>query len=122
MTAAAGDTFRRMGTIFGKIISREIPAQIVYEDEKALAFKDIHPAAPFHVLVIPKQEIVSVGAMTEADAALVGHLLWVCKKVADEAGLTDFRVVSNSGEGAGQSVFHLHFHVLSGRVFRWPPG
>ena len=111
-----------MPTIFAKIIRKEIPAQIVYEDDRALAFKDIHPAAPFHVLVIPKQEIVNVGSMADEDASLVGHLLLVCKKVAAEAGLTDFRVVSNSGEAVGQSVFHLHFHVLAGRVFRWPPG
>jgi len=111
-----------MPNIFAKIIRKEVPAQIVYEDDRALAFKDIHPAAPFHVLVIPKQEIANVGAMTEADAPLVGHLLWVCKKVAADAGIQDFRVVSNSGDGAGQSVFHLHFHVLGERVFRWPPG
>ncbi|MFO0750933.1 MAG: histidine triad nucleotide-binding protein [Myxococcota bacterium] len=111
-----------MTTIFGKIIRKEVPAQIVYEDDKALAFKDLHPAAPFHVLVIPKQEIANLGAMREEDAPLVGHLLWVCRKVALDAGCTDFRVVSNSGDGAGQSVFHLHFHVLGNRVFRWPPG
>ena len=111
-----------MSTIFGKIIRREIPATIVYEDDRALAFEDINPAAPFHVLVIPKQEIVNVGSLAEGDAALVGHLLRVCGKVAEEAGLSDFRVVTNSGEGAGQSVFHLHFHVLGGRALKWPPG
>lgn len=111
-----------MSTIFGKIIRKEIPATIVYEDDKALAFKDIHAAAPFHVLVIPKQEIVNVGSMSEADSAVVGHLLWVCQKVAKDAGLSDFRVVSNSGAGAGQTVFHLHFHVLGGRSLAWPPG
>ncbi|MCC6623180.1 MAG: histidine triad nucleotide-binding protein [Acidobacteria bacterium ACB1] len=111
-----------MPNIFAKIIRKEIPAQIVFEDDRALAFKDIHPAAPFHVLVIPKKDLANVGAMTEDDVGLVGHLLWVCKKVAHDAGVTDFRVVSNSGEGSGQSVFHLHFHVLGDRVFRWPPG
>jgi len=111
-----------MPNIFAKIIHKEIPAQIVYEDDRALAFKDIHPAAPFHVLVIPKQEITNLSAMSEADVPLMGHLMWVCKKVANDAGLADFRVVSNSGAGAGQSVFHLHFHVLGDRVFRWPPG
>jgi len=111
-----------MSTIFAKIIRREIPATIVYEDDRALAFEDINPAAPFHVLVIPKQEIVSVGAMTEEEAGLVGHCLWVCRLVAEEAGVKDFRVVTNSGAGAGQSVFHLHFHVLAGRSLRWPPG
>jgi histidine triad (HIT) family protein len=109
-------------TIFTKIISKEIPATIVFEDEKALAFKDIHPGAPFHVLVIPKNPVVNIDAMTEADAALFGHLVWVCKKVANDAGFTDYRVVANSGADVGQTVFHHHFHVLAGRVFRWPPG
>lgn len=111
-----------MSTIFGKIIRREIPATIVYEDDRALAFKDINPAAPFHVLVIPKEELVNIGSISEGDAGLLGHLLWVCRKVADDAGVSDFRVVTNSGEGAGQTVFHLHFHVLGGRPLKWPPG
>lgn len=111
-----------MSTIFSKIIAKQIPATIVYEDERALAFKDIHPAAPFHVLVIPKREVVSIEAMAEEDAALFGHLVWVCKKVANDAGYSDYRVVSNAGAGAGQSVFHQHFHVLAGRSLAWPPG
>ncbi len=98
-----------MSTLFAKIIRREIPADIVYEDDRALAFRDIHPAAPTHLLVIPKEPIVNIGSMTEEQTALVGHL-------------TDFRVVTNSGAGAGQSVFHLHFHVLGGRRLGWPPG
>ena len=109
-------------TIFAKIIAREIPAAIVYEDDRALAFKDIHPAAPFHVLVIPKREIVSIEAMSQEDAALFGHLVWVCKEVANAAGYTAYRVVANAGAEAGQSVFHHHFHVLAGRPLRWPPG
>ncbi len=111
-----------MSTIFGRIIRRELPADIVYEDDEALAFRDINPAAPTHILVIPKREIVSVGAMTAEDSALVGHLLWVCNLVAAKENLTDFRVVSNSGAGAGQTVFHLHFHVIGGRGLSWPPG
>lgn len=111
-----------MANIFSKIIAHEIPAAILYEDDQALAFRDIHPAAPFHALVVPKREIVNLGVMAEADAALVGHLMWVCRKVAIDAGHTDFRVVSNSGAAAGQSVFHLHFHVMAGREFHWPPG
>jgi histidine triad (HIT) family protein len=111
-----------MSTLFGRIIRRELPADIVYEDDRALAFRDINPAAPTHVLVIPKREIVSVGAMTAEDSALVGHLLWVCNRVAAQENLSDFRVVSNSGAGAGQSVFHLHFHVIGGRRLAWPPG
>jgi len=111
-----------MSTIFGKIIRREIPADIVYEDDRALAFKDIFPAAPFHVLVIPKTEIVSVGGATDEEDAILGHLMGVCRKVAKAAGYDDFRVVSNSGAGAGQTVFHLHLHVLAGRSLSWPPG
>jgi len=111
-----------VSTIFGKIIRRELPADIVYEDDRALAFRDINPAAPTHLLVIPKVEIVSIGSMDEAQSGLVGHLLHVCRLVAEQEGLTDFRVVTNSGAGAGQSVFHLHFHVLGGRGLAWPPG
>lgn len=111
-----------MSTIFHKIIAREIPADILYEDERALAFADIHPAAPIHFLVIPKADLTNVGAMGAEDAALVGHLLWVCRQVATARGLTDFRIVTNSGAGAGQTVFQLHFHVLGGRPLAWPPG
>ena len=111
-----------MSTIFGKIIRREIPADIVYEDDEVLAFKDINPVAPVHILVIPKREIVSIGTMEPTDAAVVGRCLAVCRQVAEDAGLSDFRVVTNSGAGAGQSVFHLHFHVVGGRGLSWPPG
>ena len=111
-----------MSTIFTKIIARELPADIVYEDELALAFRDIAPAAPVHILVIPKQPIVALGTAEAEDAEVLGHLLRVCRIVAEQEGLQDFRVVSNSGAGAGQSVFHLHLHVLGGRPLRWPPG
>lgn len=111
-----------MSTIFDKIIAREIPADVVYEDERSLAFRDINPQAPTHILVIPKRPIVNVGSMEDADATLVGHLLLVCRTVAKQEGLKDFRVVANSGAEAGQSVFHLHFHVLGGRTMGWPPG
>ncbi len=111
-----------MSTIFDKIIAREIPADVVYEDDQALAFRDINPQAPTHVLVIPKRPVVNVGSMEDGDAALVGHLLLVCQRVAQQEGLSDFRVVANSGAEAGQSVFHLHFHVLGGRPMGWPPG
>jgi histidine triad (HIT) family protein len=109
-------------TIFSRIIAREVPATIVHEDDQSLAFEDIHPAAPFHVLVIPKRPVVSIEAMSADDSALFGHLMWVCKKVANDAGHSAYRVVSNAGAGVGQSVFHLHFHVLAGRRFKWPPG
>ena len=111
-----------MSTIFSKIIAREIPADIVYEDERSLAFRDINPVAPTHVLVIPKREIVNVGESSDDDAELLGHLMRVAAKVAKLEELSDFRVVTNSGAGAGQSVFHLHLHVIGGRGLSWPPG
>jgi len=111
-----------MSTIFAKIIRREVPSDIVYEDDKALAFRDINPTAPVHLLVIPKKEIVNIGSASDEDGDLMGHCLRVCKIVAEQEGLTDFRVITNSGAGAGQSVFHLHFHVIGGRPLSWPPG
>ena len=109
-------------TIFQKIIDREIPADIVYEDDLALAFRDIEPQAPVHVLVIPKQPVENVAALTEGEKELAGHLLLVAAKVAGQENLTDYRLVTNNGAAAGQSVFHLHIHVLGGRPLRWPPG
>ena len=113
-----------MGTVFDKILARELPADIVYEDELALAFRDIQPQAPVHVLVIPKERIVGLGTATAEQAALLGHLMWVCAEVARAEGVEDdgYRVVTNFGEKGGQSVDHLHFHVLGGRQLSWPPG
>jgi histidine triad (HIT) family protein len=110
-------------TIFGKIIRREIPANIVYEDDLALAFKDVQPQAPTHILVIPKQPIPRLSDSTEADQSLLGHLLLTVKKVAEQAGLKNgYRVVINNGDDGGQSVDHLHFHILGDRQMQWPPG
>jgi histidine triad (HIT) family protein len=110
-------------TIFKRIIDREIPADIVYEDDRSLAFRDIKPEAPTHVLIIPKQEIPSLAAATEADAALLGHLLVVARRLADQLALGGgFRVVINAGPDAGQSVDHVHLHLLGGRRLAWPPG
>ena len=110
-------------TIFKKIIDHEIPADIVYEDDQCLAFRDISPQAPTHILVIPKKEITAVDALTEEDQALVGHIFLVIRKIAKDEGLTDgFRVVTNNGQNACQTVPHLHFHLLGGRRFGWPPG
>jgi histidine triad (HIT) family protein len=113
-----------MSTIFKRIIDREIPADVVYEDDLCLAFRDVSPQAPVHVLVIPKQEIKSVDAIEEADAALLGHLWLVISKLARELGVADdgYRVVTNCGKLGGQSVDHLHFHILGGRRLDWPPG
>ena len=109
-------------TIFSKIINKEIPADIVYEDEKCIAFNDISPQAPTHILVIPKKEIPKLSESDESDRELLGHLLFVAKKITDENKIKDFRLVVNNGAEAGQTVFHLHIHILAGRVFGWPPG
>ena len=109
-------------TIFGKIARGEAPAKIVYEDDRALAFHDASPQAPTHILVIPRRPIEKLAATDENDASLLGHLMLVARKVAADAGLEDYRLVVNNGEGAGQTVFHLHLHVLGGRSMRWPPG
>lgn len=110
-------------TIFTKIIEREIPADIVYEDEFCLAFHDVSPQAPVHVLLIPRKPIVSLDDLSEEDASLAGHLLMSVPKVADILELGDgYRTVVNTGEHGGQSVFHLHIHILGGRALSWPPG
>lgn len=110
-------------TIFSKIIRKEIPADIVYEDNLAIAFKDVNPQAPVHLLVIPKQPIAQLADAESQDHALMGHLLLTAKRVAEQAGLTNgYRVVINTGEDGGQTVYHLHLHILGGRPMMWPPG
>jgi histidine triad (HIT) family protein len=114
-----------MASIFKRIIDREIPADIVYEDDQCLAFRDVAPKAPTHVLVIPKREIASVDDLDSAeDAALLGHLWLVIRRLGRELGVAEsgYRVVVNCGPEAGQSVDHLHFHLLGGRPLSWPPG
>lgn len=111
-----------MPTLFTRIINGEIPSTKVWEDDRCVAFRDINPTAPTHVLVVPRQELTRLDQMTEADEGLVGHLMRVATLVAREEGLNDFRVVVNNGAGAGQSVFHLHVHVIGGRSLSWPPG
>ena len=112
-----------MTTIFSKVIRREIPADIVYEDELCLAFRDNNPQAPTHVLLIPKREIDKLSSAEGADQALLGHLMLAAAKVARQLGVGDaFRLVVNNGAAVGQSVFHLHLHILAGRTLRWPPG
>lgn len=109
--------------LFCKIIKGEIPSEKVYEDDLCYGFKDINPVAPVHILVIPKEHIVSCGEVTAENSAVVGHIFEVISKLAKELDLKDgFRVVSNCGEAAGQTVFHLHFHLLGGRQFGWPEG
>ncbi len=110
-------------TIFSKIIRREIPAEIVYEDDRCLAFKDINPQAPVHILLIPKQPIPSLADATAEDRDLLGHLLLSAQQVAQQVGLSEgYRVVINTGNDGGQTVYHLHLHILGGRGMTWPPG
>jgi histidine triad (HIT) family protein len=110
-------------TIFKRIIDREIPAQIIYEDDLCLAFHDVNPQAPTHVLVIPKQEIASLAEAGNEHEALLGRLLLVASKLAGQLGLQrGYRVVVNCGPDGGQSVDHLHLHLLGGRPLAWPPG
>jgi len=108
--------------IFCKIAKKEIPAKVVAENDQALAFVDLSPQAPTHVLVIPKKHISKVSEAGEADQALLGSVLLLANQVALEHGIQDYRMVINNGESAGQTVFHLHLHLLAGRKFNWPPG
>ena len=109
--------------IFQRIIDKEIPARIVYEDEFCLAFHDVNPQAPTHVLLIPKRDIKSLDDMGVDDQMVLGHLLLIARKVAEQLGLSGgYRLVANCGADAGQSVEHLHFHLLGGRALKWPPG
>jgi len=110
-------------TIFARIIDREIPARIVFEDDQVLAFHDVNPQAPVHVLVIPKRAIDRIENMKPSDEPLLGHMVWAATEVARTLKLNDgYRVVINNGEHAGQSVFHIHVHLLGGRHLGWPPG
>jgi len=110
-------------TLFTKIINREIPADIVYEDELTLAFKDINPQAPFHVLIIPKKVIATINDIEKEDRELVGQLYLVAAKLAKQQGFSDsgYRVVMNCNEDGGQTVFHIHLHMLAGKEMGWPP-
>ncbi|MFW5824625.1 MAG: histidine triad nucleotide-binding protein [Marinobacter sp.] len=110
-------------TIFTKIINREIPADIVYEDDISLAFRDINPQAPVHLLIIPKKEIATINDIRKEDRELVGHLYWVAGELAREMGFAGdgYRTVMNCGENSGQTVFHIHLHLLAGKPLGWPP-
>lgn len=111
-------------TIFHKIIRREIPAEIIYEDEDCIAIKDIAPASPVHCLVIPKKTLPSLREMTKDDRSTAGHLLYVCSQLARDLGVDEdgYRVVINTGKHGQQTVFQLHLHLLAGRMHSWPPG
>ena len=110
-------------TIFQRIIDKEIPAKIIYEDDRCLAFHDVAPQAPTHVLVIPKRPVVSIATVTDTDADLIAHMWLVIRDLAKKLNLdSGYRVVVNCGRDGGQSVDHLHFHLLGGRAMKWPPG
>ena len=110
-------------TLFENIINREIPSDILYEDDLSFVIKDINPQAPTHLLIIPKKVIPKLSDASEDDQMILGHLMLVAGKIADQLGLDEtFRLVVNNGAKAGQSVFHLHLHLLSGRLLNWPPG
>ncbi len=110
-------------TIFAKIIDREIPAKIVHEDDLCLAFHDVAPRAPMHILIVPKKPIARLADATAEDRTVLGHMMLTAAKIARDQGYGDaYRLVVNNGEGAGQTVFHLHIHILGGRPFTWPPG
>lgn len=113
-----------MSTVFTKIINKEIPATIVYEDEVCVAFEDLQPQAPTHVLLIPKKEIRSLADATPEDKEILGHMLVKVGEIARSLGIAEkgFRLVANTNQWGGQSVYHLHFHILGGRSLNWPPG
>lgn len=113
-----------MSCIFCKIVHKEIPSKIIYEDDKVLAFHDIAPQAPVHILVIPKKHYSTLLDMEEDDMELIGHIFKVIKKITKQTGVNDrgFRVVMNCNHEAGQTVYHIHFHILAGRQMHWPPG
>ncbi len=111
-----------MTTIFDKILSGEIPSDEVFSDEKCLAFKDINPQAPTHILIIPRKPISSLKEIKVEDKELLGHLLLKGTEIANSAGLESWRTIINTGEEAGQTVFHLHIHIIGGRKLSWPPG
>ncbi len=109
--------------LFCKIGAKKIPGKIVYEDDRVFAFEDVNPQAPTHILISPWKHVASLTDAVEEDASMLGHILLVAAKIARERQLLDgYRVVFNNGRGAGQSVFHIHLHLLGGRTFRWPPG
>lgn len=113
-----------MDCLFCKIVAGDIPSAKVYEDDKVYAFRDIEPQAPVHILIIPKAHIASANELTEENASIVGHIFAVAAKIAKNEGIADggYRVVNNCGEDGGQTVKHLHFHMLGGRSLAWPPG
>jgi len=119
-----GEYLNKSDCLFCKIVNREIPAELVYEDERIVAIKDINPAAPVHILLIPREHIVSLDQASNENVELLGCMQTTAAKLARELGIADkgYRLVNNCGEWGGQSVLHLHYHLLGGRQLAWPPG
>lgn len=111
-----------MDCLFCKILKKEIPSKMVFEDDLTFAFRDINPQAPTHILVVPKKHIAKIADMDPSDKELIGHINWVACEIAKKEELQDFRLVVNNGPTSGQSVWHIHLHLLGGRPFSWPPG
>lgn len=115
-----------MNCIFCEIIERKKPAEIVYEDEKVLVFKDINPQAPIHLLIIPKKHITGIQEIKEDDIEILGYMFFIARKIAEDLGINNYekgyRLIFNVGKDAGQSIFHLHLHLIAGRKLKWPPG
>ena len=113
-----------MSTIFNKIINKEIPAEIVYEDDEVMAFEDVNAQAPIHILIIPKKEIPTINDIDESDMRLVGKLVFIAKKIAVDKKINSdgYRLIMNCNDNGGQSVFHIHLHLMGGRKMHWPPG
>lgn len=113
-----------MDCLFCKIVAKEIPSDIVYEDDRLIAFRDINPQAPSHVLIIPRQHIATLNDLTESDGLLISHTVLTAKQLADQLGLArhGYRLIWNCNEHGGQEVFHIHLHLLGGRAMHWPPG
>lgn len=113
-----------MDCIFCKIANKEIPAKIIYEDDSVIAFDDLHPKAPHHKLIIPKKHIATLNDLDEKDIKLAGHMLFVTQKLAKELGIAEegYRVLMNVNKGAGQIIYHIHLHLIGGRIMSWPPG
>lgn len=110
-------------TIFKKIIDKEIPADLLHEDDYCLAFNDVSPQAPVHVLIIPRKEIPSLAHLEKEDSEILGHMMFVIKEIAEKLGLENgYRIIANTGPDGGQTVHHLHFHLLGKRPLKWPPG
>src|SRR5512139_798419 len=115
---------REQNCIFCKIIEKKIPARLVHEDDMAIAFEDINPQAPTHILIVPKKHVADIHSMKKEDREMIGHLFFIAQIIAEKQGLEreGYRLVINNGRDAGQAVFHIHLHLLSGRTFSWPPG